>query len=79
MSGVVGGWGREEAVTQGAPGAYRIEPLTDDIAERAGQFEDAFPGDPADRMIAATALVRGVPLVTHDEMLRGAEQVKTLW
>jgi PIN domain nuclease of toxin-antitoxin system len=58
---------------------YRIEPLTDDIAERAGQFGDAFPGDPADRMIAATALLRGIPLVTHDENLRGIEYLKTIW
>ena len=58
---------------------YRIEPLTDDIAERAGQFGEAFPGDPADRMIAATALLRGVPLVTHDEKLRGIEYLKTIW
>jgi PIN domain nuclease of toxin-antitoxin system len=49
---------------------YRLEPLTDDIAERAGQFGDAFPGDPADRMIAATALVLNAPLVTHDDRLR---------
>ena len=58
---------------------YRIEPLTDDIAERAGQFGDAFPGDPADRMIAATALLRDVPLVTYDEKLRKLERLKTIW
>jgi PIN domain nuclease of toxin-antitoxin system len=58
---------------------YRIEPLTDDIAERAGQFGDAFPGDPADRVIAATALLRGVPLVTQDENLRRVENLKTIW
>ncbi|MBK7251078.1 MAG: type II toxin-antitoxin system VapC family toxin [Gammaproteobacteria bacterium] len=58
---------------------YRIEPLTADIAERAGRFGEAFPGDPADRLIAATALVRGVPLVTHDEKLQGIEQLKTVW
>lgn len=58
---------------------YRIEPLTDDIAERAGQFGDVFPGDPADRLIAATALVRGIPLVTHDERLRGVEHLETVW
>lgn len=58
---------------------YRIEALTDDIAERAGQFGDAFPGDPADRMIAATALLRGAPLVTHDEKLHGIEYLKTIW
>ncbi len=39
-----------------------IEPLTDDIAERAGQFADRFSGDPADRLITATALARAAPL-----------------
>lgn len=58
---------------------YRIEPLTDDIAERAGQFGEAFPGDPADRMIAATALLRRVPLVTHDEKLHGIKYLETIW
>jgi len=58
---------------------YRIEPLTDDIAERAGQFGEAFPGDPADRLISATALLAGVPLVTHDERLRGIESLPTIW
>jgi PIN domain nuclease of toxin-antitoxin system len=58
---------------------YRLEPLTDDIAERAGQFGDTFPGDPADRMIAATALLRGVPLVTYDERLRETGHLTTIW
>src|SRR5579863_10401917 len=58
---------------------YRFEPLTDGIAERAGQFGDAFPGDPADRIIAATALLCGVPLVTHDQKLRKTEHLKTIW
>lgn len=58
---------------------YRLEPLTDDIAERAGQFGDSFPGDPADRLIAATALVLAVPLVTYDEKLREAEYLPTIW
>jgi predicted nucleic acid-binding protein len=30
-------------------------------------------------MIAATALLCGVPLVTHDERLRGFESLKTIW
>ncbi len=58
---------------------YRIEPLTADIAVRAGQLGNSFPGDPADRMIAATALFHGAPLVTHDERLRGIEYLKTVW
>lgn len=58
---------------------YRIEPLTDEVSERAGQFGDAFSGDPADRMIAAMALLRKVPLVTHDEKLRSVEYLSTIW
>lgn len=58
---------------------YRIEPLTDDIAQRAGQLGDSFPGDPADRIIAATALERGAPLITQDEMLRAAGLLSTIW
>lgn len=58
---------------------YRIEPVTDDIAERAGLFGETFPGDPADRLIAATALLRGAPLVTRDEKLREVEHLATIW
>lgn len=58
---------------------YHIEPLTDDIAEQAGQFGDTFPGDPADRIIAATALMLRVPLVTHDGKLHAIEHVPTIW
>lgn len=58
---------------------YRLEPITDDIAERAGQFDDAFPGDPADRLIAATALVRNARLVTYDDRLRAVQSLRTIW
>lgn len=58
---------------------YRVEPLTDDIAERAALFGDTFPGDPADRLIAATALLRSAALLTHDEKLREIEFLPTIW
>ena len=58
---------------------YRLEPLTDDIAERAGQFGDSFSGDPVDRLIAATALLRAAPLVTYDGKLREVEFLPTIW
>ena len=58
---------------------YRMEPVTDEVSERAGQFGDTFSGDPADRMIAAMALLREVPLVTHDEKLRSVEYLSTIW
>jgi PIN domain nuclease of toxin-antitoxin system len=39
------------------------------IAEGAVALPRAFPGDPADRLIYATAIERGWPLVTKDQRL----------
>lgn len=57
----------------------RFEPLTSEIARHAGSFEDSAPGDPADRIIVATALALRAALVTADERLRDAKLVETLW
>lgn len=35
--------------------------------------------DPADRVIVATALAKNVPLLTKDEVIRGAGIVATVW
>ena len=43
--------------------------LSPAMAVAAGQL-DGFPGDPADRLIYATAATLGVPLVTKDDRLR---------
>jgi PIN domain nuclease of toxin-antitoxin system len=56
-----------------------IHPVTDEVAERAGGFGDVFPGDPADRIIAATALVLGAPLITHDTKLFNLPNLPTVW
>ena len=56
-----------------------IHPITDEIVERAGGLGEVFPGDPADRLIAATALVLGVSLVTQDTKLRGVPSLRTVW
>jgi PIN domain nuclease of toxin-antitoxin system len=56
-----------------------IQPVTDEIAERAGGFGDVFPGDPADRLIAATALVLDAPLITADTKLHGLSSLTTIW
>ena len=56
-----------------------IYPVTDEIAERAGGFGDVFPGDPADRIIAATALVLGAPLVTYDRKPLDLPNLATIW
>jgi len=57
----------------------RFEPVSADIAQLAGAFEEAVPGDPADRIIVATALKLRAKLVTADDRLRQARRVETVW
>jgi PIN domain nuclease of toxin-antitoxin system len=57
----------------------RIEPVSAEIAEVAGSFDEAVPGDPADRIIAATAIALGLKLVTADKRLRRAPRLQTVW
>lgn len=59
-------------------GAAVLE-ITADVAALAVQFPESFPRDPADRLIAATARSRSIPLVTADERIRESPLVKTIW
>lgn len=58
---------------------FRITPVNADIAELAGTYPDSMPGDPADRLIAATATTLEATLVTADQKLRGNGGLQTLW
>ena len=44
----------------------RVAPLTPDMALDAAFLSDAAPGDPADRLLVATARALGAALVTRD-------------
>lgn len=48
----------------------RTVPVSPSIAATAARFPSTFPGDPADRLIYATAVEQGWPLVTKDRRLR---------
>lgn len=48
----------------------RTIPVTPAIANTAVNLPSSFPGDPADRLIYATAIENGWRLVTKDERLR---------
>ncbi len=48
----------------------RTLPLTPAIAETAVSLPSSFPGDPADRLIYATAIEHGLQLVTKDRRMR---------
>ncbi len=52
-------------------GSIHLAELSAAAATWAGQIEDAFPGDPVDRLLYATARDLRVPLVSKDEAIRG--------
>jgi PIN domain nuclease of toxin-antitoxin system len=56
----------------------RVAPISPEIAEIScgERFRHA---DPADRIIAATAISLDAPLVTCDDLLRGVRGLKTIW
>lgn len=57
----------------------RFEPVSPGIAQRAGSFDDSMPGDPMDRIIAATALSLGLRLVSADRRLARSPSIKVVW
>jgi PIN domain nuclease of toxin-antitoxin system len=66
-------------VKQSLPkGRVRLLPITADIALNAYRWPADFHGDPADRLIAATAVTHGLTLVTSDEKLLARSDLKTL-
>lgn len=58
---------------------FSVIPMTGQICAQAVDLPAAFPKDPADRIIAATALVHGLPLVTADDAIRRAKVQQTIW
>ena len=59
----------------------RTLPITPEIAvlAQSDEFHTLRHGDPADRLVAATALEYGVPLVTADAELRKLRELKVIW
>jgi len=59
----------------------RVEllPLTPEVAVAAARIGASSLADPADRMIAATALEAGAAVVSKDARLRGVGELKTIW
>lgn len=56
-----------------------LEPLSLRIAVRPNSFGDALHRDPADRLIVATAMELGAPLVTKDAHIQAFGGVETIW
>lgn len=58
---------------------FVIKPITSRICAETTRLPDAYPSDPMDRLIGATAIVEGLTLVTADVAIQKAKAVPTLW
>ena len=60
------------------PMVVRILPVDASVVIAVDQLPGSFHGDPADRMIVATALAHRLPLMTMDASIRKSRVVKCL-
>ena len=58
---------------------FVILPISGRACVRSLELPAPYPNDPADRMIAATALVEGLALVTADRAMRRSAGLRTIW
>lgn len=63
---------------QGLGAQVRTIGVTPAIADTAVALPSAFPGDPADRLIYATAIEHGLGLVTKDRAIRDHDRPRSL-
>ena len=59
--------------------ALDIQEITPEIADLSVNFDSEINNDPADRLIAATAILSNAPIITADQNLRKATMIKTIW
>lgn len=67
-------WIREAA----AANVIRVLPLDVEVVIAVNALPRSFHGDPADRLIVATARAHDIPLATHDTAIRRS-RVTTVW
>jgi PIN domain nuclease of toxin-antitoxin system len=63
---------------QGLASQVRTIGVTPAIADTAVALPSSFPGDPADRLIYATAIEQGLRLVTKDRAIRNHEHPRSI-
>ena len=68
-----------ESFLQEVESRFVVLPISGRACARAMGLPATYPKDPADRLIAATALVEGLSLLTADRAIRRSRTVQTIW
>ena len=68
-----------ETFLQEVEARFVVLPISGRACVRAIGLPAAYPKDPADRIIGATALVEGIPLLTADRAIRRSKALRTIW
>jgi PIN domain nuclease of toxin-antitoxin system len=68
-----------ESFLQEVESRFVVLPISGRACARAMGLPAAYPQDPADRIIGATALVEGLSLLTADREIRRSKTVQTVW
>lgn len=68
-----------ESFLEGLQSHFTVLPITPKACSRIAALPVYFPNDPADQVIAATALAEGIPLMTADRAIRQSRAVRTIW
>ncbi len=56
-----------------------VVPISPEIAQRSNRIAQNFHGDPADQLIAATAIELGISVITIDDKMQKSPAVPTIW
>ena len=68
-----------ESFLQEVEARFVVLPISGRACAVALGLPPAYPKDPADRMIGATALVQGLTLLTADREIRRSKALRTIW
>lgn len=68
-----------EAFLESLEQSFTVMPITSKACARTVELPEGYPGDPADRIIGATALVEGLTLITADRRILECNAVPTVW
>lgn len=68
-----------ESFLQELEARFTVLPIDSRACSKIRELPDTYPKDPFDRMIGATALAEGIPLLTADREIRLSKALRSIW